>query len=348
MNIAQFEARKRAHIQHSLNMAHQALGQSGLEAVHLIHEALPDLDFDEIDLNSTCLGQKISTPFFIAGMTAGHSAALEINQTLARVCQERGWALGIGSQRRELESSESALRNQWCQFKDQFPKLIFFANLGLSQLIRTPLDQLEAWFEAIGAKALAIHLNALQEALQPEGTPQFRGGFQAVVSLCEAFKKPVVLKETGCGFSRRTLERLRSVGLAAIDLSGLGGTHWGRIEGARAAQDTVQSQASQTFANWGESTAQCMSEAVQALPSTEIWASGGVRSGLDAAKLIALGANRVGYAQPALEAALQGPEKLNFWMKTQEFELKIALFCTGSKSCDQLRKKEEKWRLNPI
>lgn len=346
MDTKKFEGRKREHIQHSLNLANQALGLTGLDQIHLNHEALPEIDFDEIQLKSNCLGQSLKTPFFIAGMTAGHEEAFSINRTLAIACHQRGWAMGVGSQRRDLETSDSL--DHWKSLRKEVPKLMLFANIGLSQLIHADLDQIQKIVSKIQADALVIHINALQEALQPEGTPQFRGGLVALKRICKFLDKPVVLKETGCGFAKRTLLQLANVGISAIDVSGLGGTHWGRIEGARAPSDSTHARASVTFANWGEPTAQCVLEAVNALPTTEIWASGGVRSGLDAAKLIALGASRVGYAQPALEAALGGLECLQNWMQLQEFELKIALFCTGSLNCDQLRRKEGIWKLRHI
>ena len=162
----------------------------------------------------------------------------------------------------------------------------------------------------------------------------------ALRSLCRDLGVPVVLKETGCGFSQATLYRVSRIGLSAIDVSGLGGTHWGRIEGARADVGSIQSIAATTFAQWGESTVNSVRAAVKVLPSSvEIWASGGVRSGLDAAKLLALGAHRVGFAKPALEAALQGLEALEFWMQTREFELKVAMFCSGAATCQELREK---------
>jgi isopentenyl-diphosphate Delta-isomerase len=341
MDIKEFEVRKREHIQHSLDSAHQAEGLNGLDQVHLIHDALPNINFDEIELTTSCLGHTLSTPFYIAGMTAGHDDAFALNRTFALACQQRGWAMGVGSQRRDLEASSHNSLDQWKKLREEVPHLILFANIGISQLIEAKLSLVRQLVKELGAQALVVHVNALQEAIQIEGTPRFKGSWIALKELCENSEFPVVLKETGCGFSRRTLDRVAPLGLAAIDISGLGGTHWGRIEGARAAPDSIRAQAALTFANWGESTAQSVRDAVKALPKSEIWASGGVRSGLDAAKLIALGAHRVGYAKPALQAALRGAQALLHWMELQEFELKVGLFCTGSIDCDDLRRKEQ-------
>jgi isopentenyl-diphosphate delta-isomerase len=348
MSIGQFEGRKREHLQHALNPAHQAIGLTGLDRVQLAHEALPDLDFQEVKIESRCLGRPSPTPFYIAGMTAGHAEAPKLNRVLAYACAERGWAMGVGSQRRELPefSTSSESPDLWAGLRKDVPKLVMFANIGVSQLIRSPLASVRRLVDSLQAQALVVHANALQEALQPEGTPQFKGALPALRKVCAEIGVPVVLKETGCGFSAATLRRLAGIGLAAIDVSGLGGTHWGRIEGARAGDGSLQGTASETFAEWGESTVDSVVAARRELngADTEIWASGGVRTGLDAAKLIALGAHQVGFAKPALEAALVGGDKLRQWMATREYELRVALFCTGSESPAALRADPAKCR----
>ena len=351
MSALQFEARKRDHIQHALSPNNQTQGLSFLDKIHLHHNALPELDFDEVRLDSTCLKTILPTPFYVAGMTAGHPDAFGINRTLARACTQRGWAMGVGSQRRQLDAPFATPYggDQWQKLREEVPSLTLFANLGLSQLVTTPIEKILNLVQSIQAQALVIHTNALQECLQPEGTPKFRGGIRKLTETCKELEIPIVLKETGCGFSIKALKLLVHVGLSALDVSGLGGTHWGRIEGARAREintENLQARASETFSNWGEPTALSVQNASQILPDLEIWASGGVRSGLDAAKLIALGAHRVGYAKPALEAALLGSETLLHWMELQEFELKTALFCTGFSNPEELRlHKEDVWTL---
>jgi isopentenyl-diphosphate delta-isomerase len=357
MNTEQFESRKRDHIQHALSLSNQASGLSGLARIHLLHEALPDLDFEEIRLDSTWMGVPTQTPFYVAGITAGHPDAPKINRNLALACAEHGWVMGVGSQRRDLESLTPAGKgshstiDHWRQLRREVPDLILFANLGISQLISAPLEKIQEVIELIDAQALAVHLNPLQEALQPEGTPQFKGALEALLRVAGGISVPVILKETGCGFSQSTLQKIQGIQgalgggrLAAIDVSGLGGTHWGRIEGARAQQGSLQSAAAITFAEWGESTVDSVRAAKAVLKEIEIWASGGVRSGLDAAKLIALGAHRVGYAKPALEAALESADAVKGWMSLQEYELKVALFCTGTQSPAALREKENAWK----
>ena len=153
---------------------------------------------------------------------------------------------------------------------------------------------------------MIVHTNPLQECIQPEGTPHFKGGLQALENLCRDLAVPVILKETGCGFSRKTLEKLKGVGLAAVDVSGKGGTHWGRVEARRLPAGHVREAAGESFADWGHTTVDSLMAARGVEWPRELWASGGVRNGLDAAKLIALGADLVGLAKPVLEAALKG------------------------------------------
>jgi isopentenyl-diphosphate Delta-isomerase len=338
-----FEGRKRDHLRYALDPAHQAVGLSGLERVHLVHEALPEMDLADVRLQAACLGQPLATPFYVAGMTAGHEAARRINEALAAACHDRGWALGVGSQRRELEGGSLP---EWEELRARARDGLFLiANLGITQLIGAEVDRVQGLVESVGARALAIHLNALQECIQPEGTPQFRGALAAVRAICRDLAVPVVVKETGCGMSGSTAGRLADAGARALDVSGLGGTHWGRIEGARGAPASPRSRAAVTFANWGESTVDSVRAARSAAPRCELWASGGVRTGLDAAKLLALGADRVGYARPALEAALAGSDLLRQWMETQEFELRIAMFCSGAGDVAALR---QSLRIRPV
>ena len=185
---------------------------------------------------------------------------------------------------------------------------------------------------------MIIHTNPLQECIQPEGTPRFRGGLAALEKLCAQLSVPVILKETGCGFSLKTLARLQETGLAAIDVSGRGGTHWGRVESQRLSAEQIQFSAGKTFADWGISTVDSILAAKSLQLTAEVWASGGVRTGLDAAKLLAMGASMVGMAQPLLAAALEGEEKLVQQIEQLNYELMVAMFCTGTESVLELRK----------
>lgn len=324
----QFEKRKQDHIELALMPGNQASDFNIFDNLSLVHEALPDLDFSEISLTGSRFGMMVPKPFFVSSMTAGHRGALNINRHLIEACSQMQWAMGVGSQRRELTDSEAGL--EWRELRRDFPKAVLFGNLGIAQLIETPISKILQLTDSLNAEALIIHCNPLQEVIQPEGTTQFKGGLHALANLVNQFPLPVIVKETGCGFSLSTLKRLNEIGVAAVDISGLGGTHWGRIEGHRAFEGTVQHRAAKTFANWGINTISSLKQAVSIHPSFAIWGSGGVRQGLDAAKLFALGAEAVGFAKPMLEAALHSAEAVCELMTTIEYELKVAMFCTGS------------------
>lgn len=331
-----FEARKREHITHALNPDTQTHAPA-LSRFQLIHEALPDLNFEDITLESTRFNQTVATPFIVSSMTAGHHGAKELNFTLASACSNMHWAMGVGSQRRELTDPHA--KTEWQTLRQEFPRLPLFGNIGISQLIQSSLDDIRRLVDNIEAQAMIIHANPLQECLQLEGTPQFRGSFQALEQICTSLGCPVILKETGCGFSPHTLQRLHNIGLAAVDLSGFGGTHWGRIEGLRNEAQSMQAHAADTFKDWGISTFDSLFAARKSDYDFELWGSGGIRSGLDAAKLLALGATTIGFAKPLLEAALQGVEPLIEKMTGYHYELKVALFCTGSKDIASLQEK---------
>ena len=339
----QFEKRKQDHIQLSLSPKNQAVGEAGFDRVVLVHEALPDLNFADINIQSRSLDFNTKTPFLISSMTAGHTASVDLNALLAGAAESFGWRMGVGSQRKELNDIEAA--KEWRAIRKRAPKVHLFGNLGLAQLIRTKVSGMERLVDSLEANGMIIHLNSLQECVQPEGTPAFRGGVKALAELAQKLSVPVIVKETGCGFSRATLKKLRGIGLGAVDVSGFGGTHWGRIEGDRNKADSVRKEVAATFANWGISTVESLSEAVTLKKDYEVWASGGVRTGLDAAKLLAMGASTVGFAMPILEAALQGEKQLHRKMATVEYELKTAMFCTGSVNLEDLRlNKVWKWR----
>ena len=222
-----------------------------------------------------------------------------------------------------------------CDYQNVF----LYSNLGIAQLIEVPFEAILRVTDVLHAEALMIHCNPLQECIQPEGTPLFRGCWQALERVVRKLSIPVLIKETGCGFSTATLSRLNDLGVAAVDVSGLGGTHWGRIEGLRAVNEPIRQQTAQTYKNWGIDTVCCVRQASALTPSFEIWGSGGVRHGLDAAKLFALGASTVAFAKPMLGPALHSVERVVLTMETIEYELKVAMFCTGSRTLFELKEK---------
>lgn len=356
---ATFEERKRDHLEHALHPGVQATELRDIDSLTLQHEALPDLDFSEVVTDSDFFGRPSAVPLFISSMTAGHAGSLALNQLLAQSAQDLGWAMGVGSQRRQL--FDGTARAEWRELRKAAPEAILFGNLGIAQLIETTGEQVQELADSIEATAFFVHLNPLQECLQREGTPDFKGGLKAIEKLCAALEIPVIIKETGCGFGPQTLARLKATGVAAIDVSGAGGTHWGRVEGARngpvegargsrtegaqEGRDDLYHQAAKTYGRWGIGTVESLHHALKLGMGTAngglpLWASGGVRNGLDAAKLIAFGADKVGFAQAALATAVQGEGPLHAWMQRMEFELRIALFCTGAKNPQELQNKK--------
>jgi isopentenyl-diphosphate delta-isomerase len=336
-----FEVRKADHIRLALEARMQATGRSGLDKINLIHEALPDLDFKEVSLSTRLFEYELSAPLFISSMTAGHVGSVGLNLTLARAAENRGWAMGVGSQRRQL--FDHAADGEWLKLRKASPKLMLFGNIGLAQVIQTTVDDIRRLADSLEAAAMIVHLNPLQECLQPEGTPRFKGGLKALERLVCELGRPVIVKETGCGLSSATLSRLKGVGFAAVDIGGLGGTHWGRIEGGRAGSDETLQRTAKTFRNWGIATVEALVAAVQLKPDYAVWASGGLRSGLDAAKTLAMGASMAGFAKPLIKAALSGEECLDREMAILEYELKTALFCTGAKDVATMREMKA-WR----
>lgn len=337
VEYSQFEKRKQDHIELALMQANQADELNALDQVTLIHEALPDINFSDIDITSTRFNKPVTKPFMVSSMTAGHHNAEAINRHLFAACAQSGWAMGVGSQRRELTDATAAFA--WEPLRHDFPNVSIFSNLGIAQLITTPLAKIQRLTDALHAEALIIHCNPLQECIQPEGTPNFKGCWQALADLVKASHLPIIVKETGCGFSSSTLERLNHLGIAAVDVSGLGGTHWGRIEGHRALHEPIRHKAATTLRNWGISTVESVCDASALNPKFEVWGSGGVRHGLDAAKLFALGASTIGFAKPLLKAALLSTEAVLAEMESIEYELQVAMFCTGSRTLKDLKEK---------
>ena len=336
-----FESRKADHIRLALDQATQAVGGSGLSGIQLVHEALPDLNFEDVSLEVQLFSKSCASPMFVSSMTAGHRGSLDLNLIMARVAEKRNWPMGLGSQRRQL--NDRSADNEWSKIRKACPRVRFFGNIGLAQVITSPVSEVKRLAESAQAEAMIVHLNPLQECMQPEGTPAFKGGLQALERLVKDLKLPVIVKETGCGFSESTLRRLRGLGVFAVDVSGYGGTHWGRVEGGRSDRETMRAKASATFADWGIGTVESLRSAVQVGADYQVWASGGVRSGLDAAKLVALGARHVGFAMPVIEAAMQGEDALNERLELFEFEMKTALFCTGARTITELQEMKA-WR----
>ncbi|NGM68689.1 type 2 isopentenyl-diphosphate Delta-isomerase [Natronolimnobius sp. AArcel1] len=313
---------------------------AGFADIDLVHEALPELHRDEIDTTTTLFGHELAAPIVIESMTGGHPNTTKINRALAEAAQETNIAMGVGSQRAGIELEDEALLESYTVVRDVAPDAFLYGNVGAAQLLEYDVDDVEQAVEMIDADAMAIHLNFLQEAVQPEGDVDARGCLEAIEHVAADLSVPVIVKETGNGISRETAERLADAGVNAIDVAGQGGTTWSGIESYRAAAVGADRQEAigQLFRAWGVPTAVSTAEAASAHET--VIASGGVRSGLDIAKAIALGAQAGGLAKPFLRPAGQGTDTVIDLIETLSLELRTAMFVTGSASIADLQNAE--------
>jgi isopentenyl-diphosphate Delta-isomerase len=294
------------------------------------HEALPDLDFDAIDTAIEFLGKRLQAPLLISCMTGGTDLARRINRNLAEAAQARGVALGVGSQRKAIEDpSQSAT----FQVRDVAPSIPLLANLGAIQLNdRYGVPECRRAVDMIGADALVLHVNPLQEAIQPEGQRNFAGLLPKMERVAREIGVPVIAKEVGSGISEATGRRLVAAGITILDTAGVGGTSWARIEAARAGD----AELGELFAGWGIPTPESIRQ-LRRIEGATVVGSGGLRNGLDLAKALALGAHLGGLAQPFLEAALESPDRVARKIDRVVSELKIAMFCLGARTVTALR-----------
>lgn len=310
--------------------------RAGWDEVRLPHVALPEAHADDdVDLSTTFFGKALSAPLMISGMTGGSERAGLINSRLAAVAQELGLAFGLGSQRAMLE--DPSLLPTF-SVRDRAPDILLVANVGAVQFnCGVTVDDCRSLVESVGADALAIHLNPLQEMVQPEGDRDWSALLPAIGSVAAALDVPVLVKETGCGIDGALAAALASAGVAGIDVGGTGGTAWGWIEGFRAA-DPQRQKIGATFREWGIPTAEALRSCRAALPaSVGLVATGGVRSGLDVARALALGADLAGMALPFFRAADDSEDAcLAFGRRVLE-ELRIAMFCAGVSDVPSLR-----------
>ncbi|HVJ63848.1 MAG TPA: type 2 isopentenyl-diphosphate Delta-isomerase [Bdellovibrionota bacterium] len=317
--------RKQDHIDLCLREDVASRERNFWDEIHLPHCACPDLSLQEIDLETHFLGNTYLAPILISSMTGGTPRGREINLRLAALSARESIPMGVGSQRVALERPE--LENDFRMLKTHHPAARLWANLGLVQLnYGVNADHVQRLCDMIEAEALILHLNALQECLQPGGDTNFRSLLPKFAELRRSLNLPIIIKETGSGIDVRTAQRFVEAGADAIDVAGLGGTHWGYIEGRR---NPEHKDLAETFRNWGIPTPQALSEIRSALPDTPIIASGGVRHGLDVAKALALGARLAGLAKPFLVAADAGDEALENFNRSLKHALKTALFCAN-------------------
>ena len=319
--------RKKEHLELCLDAGSVAgPAGTGLDRYGFVHNALPEIDIDGIDLGTNFLGKRLQAPLLISSMTGGFEMARKVNRNLAVAAQKLGLAMGVGSQRVAIEEPAAA---DSFKVRDLAPDILLLGNLGAVQLnYGYGIEQCRKAVAMIGADGLILHLNVLQEAVQPEGNRNFKGLARRIAEICRDLDVPVVAKEVGFGVSADAALRLEQAGVNAIDVAGRGGTSWYAVEAKRAAQKGQPLEL--TFADWGIPTEEALVQVRRALPDMELVASGGIRNGLDVAKAIALGANVAAIGQPLLAPALESADKVIESLAKVIHEIKVAMLCVGA------------------
>lgn len=332
--VTHISQRKSDHIRINLREDVQSAITTGLERYRFEHQALPECDLDEVDTRLDFLGKSLSAPILISSMTGGSPESAQINLTLAEAAEQTQIAMGLGSQRAAIEHPELAYT---FQVRHVAPNILLFANLGAIQLnYRYGIEECKKAVDMIEADALVLHLNPLQEALQPEGNTNFAKLIDKIAKVCHTLSVPVIVKEVGWGISERTARLLIEAGVAAIDVAGAGGTSWSQVEMYRAQSESAARIASH-FIDWGIPTAGCI-KMIRALHSSvPIIASGGLRNGIDIAKCLALGANLGAMASPFLKAAARSLADTIETINELKREIQITMFVAGAKSISELQ-----------
>jgi isopentenyl-diphosphate delta-isomerase len=305
------------------------------EQVRFVHSAMPELAVDEVELQTSWFGKTLKAPILVTGMTGGTERAGQVNRDIAQVAEEFGVAFGVGSQRAMSERPE--LTSTFA-VRPVAPRTVVIGNIGVVQATKMTLDQVRKLTDAIGADALAVHLNPGQELNQPEGDRDFRRGYETISALVKVYGDRLLVKETGCGISPAVARRLADCGVRNIDVSGLGGTSWVRVEQLRSSG--VAREVGSQFAGWGIPTAAAIASVRKAVgPELKLVASGGMRTGLDIAKALALGADVGGMALPLFRAHQEnGVPGVRAALQVVVTALKYAFALTGSRTVAELRR----------
>jgi isopentenyl-diphosphate Delta-isomerase len=332
------EDRKRDHLRIVRGEDVNAKGiTSGWARYRFRHIAMPELDLNEVDTSTTFLGKRLRAPLLISSMTGGTNEAEAINLQLAEAAEHTGVAMGVGSQRAALTNP---LLERTYAIRRVAPTTVLLANLGAVQLnYGVGIDGCRRAVDMLAADALILHLNPLQEAVQPEGDTNFRGLYRKIEAVCRGLDVPVIVKEVGNGIGAGVARRLVECGVAAIDVAGAGGTSWSEVERYRIAQERGQTIAA-LFAGWGIPTTEAIREVRAALPELTLIGSGGIRSGLDVAKAIALGADLAGSAAPHLHRAGEhsGVDAVIDGLNDYITELRITMFLVGAGDVGALKR----------
>jgi isopentenyl-diphosphate delta-isomerase len=344
----QTEERKREHVQISLK-ENVAAHHNFWDDVHLVHNALPEINENEVDLSVQLFGKKLNVPLIISGMTGGYSEGKKINEHLAAAAAAFQVGMGVGSQRAALENQKLAETYSIIKEYDIPMKI---ANIGASQMVlwdkKQILENAEKIVEMIDADVLAVCLNFLQEAIQPEGEAHAKGCLATIDMLSREFGRPIIIKESGAGICDKVAHQLRKTKICGIDVGGAGGTSFSAVEYYRAKirGDMHNMRAGQTFWDWGIPTPTCILEVGKATNwELPIIATGGIRHGLDVAKALVLGANAAGIAHALLKPALKDKKSTEQELDIITRELRIAMFLVGADSVEKLSTAEVKYGL---
>jgi len=331
-------SRKADHIRINLEHEVQSKGvTTGFERYRFVHDAMPDMSLASVETGSVFLGRELAAPVLISCMTGGVPEARVVNERLAAAAQALGCAMGVGSQRAAIETPSLA---RYYQVRRVAPDVPLLANLGAVQLnYGYGLDECRRAVEMIDADALVLHLNPLQEAVQPEGDTDFSGLLPKIADVCARLGVPVIVKEVGWGISGRLARRLVEAGVSGIDVAGAGGTSWTEVERHRLPEG-YRRRVAASFSGWGIPTAESVQQCRQAAPETLLIASGGLRTGIDAATAIALGADVAGFAGPLLRAAAESEDACYEALRALIEELSVTMYCTGSRTLADLRSAE--------
>jgi isopentenyl-diphosphate delta-isomerase len=333
------EERKADHIEICLEEDVQARrATTGFEDVSLVHKALPEIEREKMDLSTTVFGYKFSAPLFVGAMTGGTAKALKINAAIAEAVEELNIGMGVGSQRVAIDNPK--MERSFTVVREKAPTAFIVANIGGPQLVgKYGVKEAKKAVKMVEANALAIHLNALQEAVQPEGETDYSGLLRKIGEVAQALDVPVIVKETGAGIAAEEAKMLEEAGVSGIDVSGVGGTSWAAVEYYRAKkrQDEFRQRLGETFWDWGIPTAVSLVEAVKSV-SLPVIASGGIRNGIDVTKVLALGASLASATYPFLRPATKGPEDVKKALQFLIGEVRNAMFLVGADSLQKLQK----------
>jgi isopentenyl-diphosphate delta-isomerase len=333
------EERKADHIEICLEEDVQAQKTTtGFEDVSLLHKALPEIEREKIDMSTTVFGYKFSAPLFVGAITGGTAKALKINSNIAEAVEELNLGMGVGSQRAAIDKPK--LKRSFRVVREKAPTAFILANIGGPQLVgKYGVKEARKAVEMVQANALEIHLNALQEAVQPEGETNYSGLLNKIVEVAQDLEVPVIVKETGAGIAAEEAKMLEEAGVAGIDVAGVGGTSWAAVEYYRAKrrQDVFHQRLGETFWDWGIPTAVTLVETVQSV-NVPVIASGGIRHGIDAVKALALGASLASVAYPILQPATKGKEEVKTMLQGLIEETRTTMFLVGANLVQKLRK----------